>query len=119
MSSLSPPFPRKKKRKKVGYSGVKTCPKLSIAFQNSLWNLDFVTLCSFLPLALVFSTYSVLNFLSLYEWTFKGQLLENRLSCIFQAIGSIILQKVQNQLDKHRSTKHKSQRNRSNMEVDV
>ena len=32
------------------------------------------------------------NFLSLYKWTLKGQSLENRLSCIFQAIDNILLQ---------------------------
>ena len=31
------------------------------------------------------------NFLSLYEWTLKGQSFENRLSCIFQTIGNILL----------------------------
>ena len=33
------------------------------------------------------------KFLSLYEWILKGQSPENRLSCIFQAIGNILLQK--------------------------
>lgn len=39
------------------------------------------------------------NFLYLYEWTFKDQSSENMLSCIFQAIGNILLQKVQNHDD--------------------
>ena len=39
------------------------------------------------------------NFLFLYEWTLKGQSPENRLSCIFQAIGNILLQKAQSQHD--------------------
>ena len=39
------------------------------------------------------------NFLSLYEWTLKGQSPETRLSCIFHAIGNILLQKVQSQHD--------------------
>ena len=39
------------------------------------------------------------NFLSLYEWILKGQSPENRLSCIFQAIGNIVLQKAQSQDD--------------------
>ena len=39
------------------------------------------------------------NFLSLYEWTLKGQSPENRLSYIFQAIVNVLLQKVQSQHD--------------------
>ena len=39
------------------------------------------------------------NFLSPYELTFKGQSPENKLSCIFQAVGNILLQKVQSQHD--------------------
>ena len=39
------------------------------------------------------------NFLSLYEWTLKGQSSENRLSCILQALGNILLQKVQSPHD--------------------
>ena len=39
------------------------------------------------------------NFLSLYEWTLEGQSPENRLSCIFQAVGNILSQKVQRQHD--------------------
>ena len=39
------------------------------------------------------------NFLSLYEWTLKGQSLANGLACIFQAIDNILLQKVQSQHD--------------------
>ena len=35
----------------------------------------------------------------LYEWTLKGQSLENGLSCTFQATGNILLQKVQSQRD--------------------
>ena len=34
------------------------------------------------------------NFLSLYEWILKSQSPENRLSCIFQAIGNVLLQMV-------------------------
>ena len=37
------------------------------------------------------------NFLSLYEWTLKGQSPEKVLSCIFQAMGNILLQKMQSQ----------------------
>ena len=35
-------------------------------------------------------------------YTFQSQSLKDRLSCIFQAIGNILLQKVQSQHDKHR-----------------
>ena len=48
------------------------------------------------------------NFLSLYEWTLKDQSPENGLSCIFHAVGNILLQKVQSQpKHKQQSTKAK------------
>ena len=37
---------------------------------------------------------------------FKGQSLEDGLSCAFQALGSILLQKVQSQCDSARATEH-------------
>ena len=37
----------------------------------------------------------------------KGQNPKNRLSCIFQAIGNIIWQKVQSQHDQAQATEHK------------
>ena len=43
--------------------------------------------------------FSVLQLLSLYEWTLQGQSPEKTLSCIFQAIGNVLLQKVQSQRD--------------------
>ena len=39
------------------------------------------------------------NFLSVHIWTLKYQSPENRLSCVFQATGNILLEKVQNQHD--------------------
>ena len=39
------------------------------------------------------------NFLSLYEWTLKDQHPQNGISCIFQALGNILLQKVQSHHD--------------------
>ena len=35
-----------------------------------------------------------INFQYLYEWTFKGQRLENGLYCIYQAIGNVFLKSV-------------------------
>ena len=40
-------------------------------------------------------------------YTFKGQSLENELSSRFQAIGNILLQKVQSQPDSAQATEHK------------
>ena len=40
-------------------------------------------------------------------YTFKDQSLENSLSCVFQAIGTILLQKVYSQHDRQQSTKVK------------
>ena len=40
-------------------------------------------------------------------YTFKGQNLENGLSCIFQSIGNILLQKVQSQHDEAQGTERK------------
>ena len=55
------------------------------------------------PIKLQQVLFSVCNFLSLYDWksvnTFKGQSLENGFSCVFQAIGNILLQKVQSPHD--------------------
>ena len=48
-------------------------------------------------------------------YTFKGQSLEKGLSCIFQAIGNILLQKVH---DLASMTKHRK-RNRSDTESDL
>ena len=39
------------------------------------------------------------KFFSLFKWILKSQSPENRLSCIFQVIGNILLQKVQRQND--------------------
>ena len=60
------------------------------------------------------------NFLSLYEWTLKGQIPENRLSYIFQAIGHILLQKYRASIAMHRqqSTKVKA-KGISNMKSDL
>ena len=46
-------------------------------------------------------------------YTFKGQSLENGLSCIFQATGNILI------LAKAMEYKGESKRNRSNMESDL
>ena len=40
-------------------------------------------------------------------YTLKDQSLENGLSCIFQALGNILLQKVQSQPDSAQATKPK------------
>ena len=77
------------------YSEVKTCPKLSIAFQNSLWNLDFVTLPSSLPLALVFSTYSVLNiffFLTVLSQKFTEKFI--LLNSLYMLQGTLMVTKI-------------------------
>ena len=51
-------------------------------------------------------------------YTFKDQSLENRFLCIFQAVGNILLQKVQSQHDSAQATEHKrlNKRNRFHME---
>ena len=46
-------------------------------------------------------------------YTFKGQTLEVRLSCIFEATDNTLLQKCRASMNKHRK------RNRSNMESDL
>ena len=40
-------------------------------------------------------------------YTFKGKSLENRLFCMFQAIGNILLQKVQSQHYKAQAMEYK------------
>ena len=50
--------------------------------------------------AVVILCYSLFcSFLSPYEWTLKGKSPKNRLSCIFQALRSILLQKALGQHD--------------------
>ena len=90
----------------------------SKALLKARWGRDVVSCCKLLgvgilcscscphgsgqnvPVNLQDKCYSLFcNFLSQYKWTLKGQSLKNRLSCIFQAIGDILLKKVQSQYD--------------------
>ena len=98
---------------------VAQAPNSSKGFGKAKWGKGVVSCCELLGVGILCSCscprrsghdvpvnlqqdkyYSLFcNFLSLYEWTLKGQGLENRLSCIVQAVGNILLWKVQSQHD--------------------
>ena len=103
-----------------------SCPKVlhslkgfSKALLKARWGRDVFSCCKLLGVGILCSyscphgsgqnvpvnlqqdkCYSLFcNFLSQYKWTLKGHSLKNRLSCSFQAIGDILLKKVQSQYD--------------------